>query len=81
MSTFILVFLVFCVMIAAMSIGVMFGRKPLKGSCGGMSALGIDTACEICGGNRSKCEEVNARAASPSDLAYDATKQTGAGQE
>ena len=40
-----------------MAIGVLLGRKPIKGSCGGMSALGIDKACDICGGDQKKCED------------------------
>ncbi len=43
--------------IAGMAIGVMMGRQPIKGSCGGMGALGIDTACEICGGDPRRCDE------------------------
>jgi hypothetical protein len=42
---------------AGMAVGVMNGRPPIKGSCGGMGALGIDTACEICGGNPQRCDE------------------------
>lgn len=43
--------------IAAMAVGVMMGRGPIKGSCGGMGALGIDTACDICGGDPQRCDE------------------------
>lgn len=43
--------------IAAMSIGVIMGREPIKGSCGGMSALGMDTACDICGGDAKRCDK------------------------
>jgi hypothetical protein len=42
---------------AAMAVGVINGRAPIKGSCGGMGALGIDTACEICGGDPQRCDE------------------------
>ena len=43
--------------ITAMAVGVLAGRAPIKGSCGGMGALGIDTACEICGGDPKRCDE------------------------
>ncbi len=42
---------------AAMAVGVMAGRAPIKGSCGGLGALGIDSACEICGGDPRRCDE------------------------
>lgn len=78
MATFLLVLLIVVLVVAGMSIGVIFGRKPISGSCGGMGALGISTSCEICGGNAQKCEEENQRLAnegkSASDLAYDAAK-------
>lgn len=41
---------------AAMAIGVILGRKPISGSCGGMKALGMDVDCEICGGNPALCD-------------------------
>ncbi len=40
--------------IMAMSIGVIFNRKPLSGSCGGLNSNG---ECSICGGNTNKCED------------------------
>ncbi|QQD16722.1 (Na+)-NQR maturation NqrM [Spongiibacter nanhainus] len=45
--------------IAAMSIGVIFGRKPIAGSCGGVgNALNDpDYVCDICGNDPNKCEE------------------------
>jgi hypothetical protein len=57
MSLFLITALVFGLVMAAMAVGVMNGRAPIKGSCGGMGALGIDTACEICGGNPQRCDE------------------------
>lgn len=41
---------------AGMAIGVIFGRPPLKGSCGGLGALGVQGECEICGGEPARCE-------------------------
>ncbi len=74
---FVLSFVVLLLIVVGMSVGVIFANKPIKGSCGGMSALGIDTECDICGGDPKKCEEENA---DPSDkktenLSYDATKK------
>lgn len=44
------------VLFAAMAVGVIFSNKPIKGSCGGLANLGMKGDCEICGGNRDKCE-------------------------
>jgi len=56
MTTLLLAFGAMLTIIGAMAIGVMFGRQPIKGSGGGMSAVGIDAECEICGGNPAKCD-------------------------
>ena len=56
MSTMILAFVFMLLMTSAMAIGVIMGRKPISGSCGGMKALGMDVECEICGGNPALCE-------------------------
>lgn len=75
MSLYILSFVVFFIFFCAMSIGVIMGRAPIKGSCGGMSALGLGAECEICGGNPAKCD--SQEKASPPEtargLSYDAT--------
>ena len=55
-STFFLAFLFVSVLVALMAVGVLFGRKPIAGSCGGMKALGMEMECEICGGDADKCE-------------------------
>ena len=49
--TFVLALLVFMAIVAAMAVGVIFDRAPIKGSCGGLGAVGIDQECEICGGD------------------------------
>ncbi len=60
MSTGILAFLIMLTVVGAMAIGVMFGRKPISGSCGGLGQLGVSAECEICGGNPARCEEQRA---------------------
>lgn len=56
MATLIITFFAFLTIVGAMAVGVLMGRKPITGSCGGMSALGMVSDCEICGGDRSKCD-------------------------
>lgn len=81
MTTILFAFGLMLLVVAAMALGVLFGRQPIKGSCGGMGALGIDAECEICGGNPARCEapqsESNTapdrRAKATQDLAYDAS--------
>ncbi|HCG39873.1 (Na+)-NQR maturation NqrM [Stutzerimonas kunmingensis] len=74
--TWLLVFLVMLLVVFGMAIGVIMGRKPIAGSCGGIANLGIEKECSICGGSREKCEEANeANNAGNADLAYDATKR------
>jgi hypothetical protein len=73
MSVFFMTLLIMVCIVAAMSVGVILGDKPIKGTCGGMSALGMDTACDVCGGDPLKCDEEQERLAVPgSVLAYDA---------
>ncbi|MDH4125284.1 MAG: (Na+)-NQR maturation NqrM [Gammaproteobacteria bacterium] len=42
--TLLLAFIIISAMLALMSIGVIAGRKPIKGSCGGINGQG----CELC---------------------------------
>ena len=46
MSTFILAFAFFLVMVSAMAIGYILQKKSISGSCGGLGALGIEKACD-----------------------------------
>lgn len=51
-----LVFVVMLLVVAGMAVGVMMGRKPIAGSCGGIANLGIEKQCSFCGGVPEKCE-------------------------
>lgn len=54
---FVLTFLIMTLVVLGMAIGAMAGRGPLKGSCGGLSAIGIEGRCEICGDDPRRCDE------------------------
>mgnify|MGYP000043439777 FL=1 len=56
MELFFIVFFVMLILVTVMSVGVLMGKKPISGSCGGMSALGMEVACDVCGGDKTKCE-------------------------
>jgi len=78
MGVFLGVFIVFFGFVALMSVGVMMGRKPIAGSCGGVGkALNEPNYnCDICGGDVEKCDEQNESVANSdlnSDLAVDAS--------
>ncbi len=45
--TMLLSFIIIATVIVTMSIGIMAGRKPIKGSCGGLNGR----PCELCSGN------------------------------
>jgi len=84
MELFLVVFLVMLVLITLMSIGVLMGRKPIAGSCGGMSALGMEVACDVCKGDPAKCDNENKQSEESKaaqtygqykDLSYDATQK------
>ena len=62
MSTMIFAFGFMLLMTAIMAVGVMAGRPPIAGTCGGMKALGLDTSCEICRGNPSLCDSADGSA-------------------
>ncbi|MFC3606497.1 (Na+)-NQR maturation NqrM [Stutzerimonas tarimensis] len=76
--TWLLVFLIMLLVVAGMAVGVIMGRKPIAGSCGGIANLGIEKdECPICGGNQDKCDEANSDSGDKPfrpELARDATK-------
>ena len=45
MSTFLITFAVFLLVITGMAIGVIFHRRSISGSCGGLGAIGIEKEC------------------------------------
>jgi hypothetical protein len=64
LSTFILAFIFFLVVVVAMSVGYIVQQKTISGSCGGLGALGIDKACdcpEPCDRKKMRLEKEQAR--------------------
>jgi hypothetical protein len=45
MTTFFATFAILLVVVAAMAIGVLFGRSAIKGSCGGLNQVGLSGSC------------------------------------
>ncbi|MCK9503575.1 MAG: (Na+)-NQR maturation NqrM [Porticoccaceae bacterium] len=74
MLTFFITLAVLLTIIAAMSVGVLMGRKPISGSCGGVgAALGEEEyVCDICGGDPNKCEENGGDNDAAKNLGYNA---------
>ena len=68
MIEFLLSFVFFLFIMAAMAIGVIRGREPIAGTCGGLNRVGIEGACEICGGDTNKCDEYNDGTSEPQNI-------------
>ncbi|WP_127956978.1 (Na+)-NQR maturation NqrM [Serratia microhaemolytica] len=45
LKIFVISFVLFLLVMLAMSLGYIFRRKMLQGSCGGITALGIEKVC------------------------------------
>ncbi len=55
MEIFLLSFVVLAVAILGMAIGVLFGRRGIMGSCGGLKTIqGLESHCPVCSGT---CED------------------------
>jgi hypothetical protein len=74
MSIFIIAFFVMLLIVAAMAIGVILSNKPIKGSCGGLSALGMKESCMVCGGDEAQWKK-EVEIIGKADLAYDAMSE------
>lgn len=74
MTMMLITFGAFLTLIAAMAVGVIFSNKPIKGSCGGLSTLGLKDGCVICGG---KDKGEGQLATLSDDLFYDAAAESG----
>nr|WP_133736660.1 ApbE family protein [Halospina denitrificans] len=80
MNTFLLALGLVLLLIAGMSIGVIFGRKPISGSCGGVGSQigGGGGGCSVCGRESGTCDddaedgELPDRSGTAAHLAYKA---------
>lgn len=85
MTLFLMVLAFMLLIVAAMAIGVIMGRKPIAGTCGGLNQLGLKEGCDVCGGKDEVCEEENRKQQASArrrsdesrgaDLGYDATRR------
>jgi hypothetical protein len=77
MEMIVVVFVFMLVVMGLMAVGVLMGGKPIAGSCGGMSAIGMESACDVCGGDKTICdtEVEKAQQTEKNTLAYDAIKK------
>ena len=46
MENFILAFIIMLLVVVIMAVGYIFQRKKIKGSCGGISDLGLEKVCD-----------------------------------
>lgn len=83
MNLFFIVLAFMLLIMAAMAVGVIMGKRPIAGTCGGLNRIGMKEGCDVCGGNDQVCEEENRKAGSARrrsdesrgmDLGYDATR-------
>lgn len=72
--TFLICLIAILLVIAGMAVGVINGREPIKGSCGGLNRLGLrDGECPICGDDPNKCESQSEAAGKAAALGRDVT--------
>ena len=52
----IIAFLIFLLAFSGIAIGIIFNRKPIKGSCGGLNNLSEGEICQYCGQEGAKTD-------------------------
>lgn len=72
MTLFLVSLVAIMLMILLMSVGVLAGREPLKGTCGGLNRFTGDKECPVCGGDNTKCATTKATA---NQLGHDVMKE------
>jgi hypothetical protein len=79
---YIVVMLGFGLFFLTMAIGVMMGRKPIAGSCGGLAQVGLNGECKVCGKTPGSCdpESLEMKVKVNSVLVIDATKTNKIGE-
>lgn len=70
MATILLAFGLMLFVVTIMAVGVILSNKPIKGSCGGLSALGMKESCMVCGGDETQWRK-EVEILGKADLAYD----------
>lgn len=61
MMTVVISILLVSLAVLGMAVGVLMGRKPIQGTCGGLNQLQGNSSCELCGGNPQRCETSRGR--------------------
>lgn len=74
MTIFLVSLIALILMIVLMSVGVLMGKEPLKGTCGGLNRVMGDRDCPVCGGDTQKCDTNNTKDM-PSPLVKDAMQK------
>tara|TARA_B110000483_G_C18028209_1_gene477709 strand:- start:352 stop:609 length:258 start_codon:yes stop_codon:yes gene_type:complete len=56
-----LAFVVLVLIMAGMAVGIIMGKSPLKGSCGGVGAALNESnyTCDLCEDDQKKCDDLS----------------------
>jgi hypothetical protein len=58
MITLLFTVAILALVMLGLAVGVIAGRKPIQGSCGGLSAASREN-CPVCGGDSTRCESTS----------------------